>query len=332
MSKPTLYLHIGVAKTGTTYIQTLLKNQRKALLKTGILYPLCGIHGTGHSAIAINYIGQPFKDSMRRSNIFNKTERPLMARDNILYEVSSARRPIKFVIISAEGLALADKPGIESVAAQYSPYFDIKVVVFLRRQDHLAESFRSQAYRVKQSGYDPKGPFDPINANFNHYALVEKWSDQFGKSNINIIEYPESRGDGKLASLAKEALSLPRNLKADDQHLNQRLSRDVLEYIYFYSSLTYAQDNYFKSLVQLQRYVEKHVPDSSGYHLFYSPQERQEIIKVHQESNDLLSNKYLKGQIFDGLAPIDLNESWAAYPGLSKTLKKIFDELLNNDQ
>ncbi len=36
----TVYLHIGIPKTGTTSIQSFLFNNRDQLLEAGILYPL----------------------------------------------------------------------------------------------------------------------------------------------------------------------------------------------------------------------------------------------------------------------------------------------------
>jgi hypothetical protein len=37
--QPTVYLHIGIAKTGTTYLQDILWRERKALAKHGVVYP-----------------------------------------------------------------------------------------------------------------------------------------------------------------------------------------------------------------------------------------------------------------------------------------------------
>lgn len=47
-----LIIHIGMAKTGTTAVQSYMYANRLALLEQGINYPLSATYGTGHHPLA----------------------------------------------------------------------------------------------------------------------------------------------------------------------------------------------------------------------------------------------------------------------------------------
>ena len=327
MNKPVLKIHIGIPKTGTTYIQSLLQKRRKALLKHGILYPLAGLHGSGHSALAASYLSEETKAFMRKSNIFASDKSSLQIRDNILYEYGLMKNKKGAVIVSAEGLAITDPAGVERIAKDYLPYFDIQIIVFLRRQDFMAESSRSQAYRVNQKNYNTRDAFNPCSINLNYTYALDCWSSQFEQS-ITVVEYPEAQGTEALKLLTAELFGLPSSLEIDSEPVNERLGRDVLEYIYGHTELVYGTKPYFKAIERLSLYSSQN-PSASKYRNFYSPAERQEIVSIFAESNALISKKFKKN-LFNSCPPVHSYEEWEEYPGLNKNQLAALDKLLGN--
>jgi hypothetical protein len=326
MNKPILKVHIGVHKTGTTYIQTLLKNNRKRLARHGVLYPLSGLHGSGHAALGQNYLDEQRRAHLRKSNILADGESALSVRDNILYEHGLMKTRIGSTIVSAEGLAIADNEGVKRFAEHYLPYFDVQIIVFLRRQDFMAESSRAQAYTVNQIEFDPRGPFSPDNVNYNFTHVLNCWNSQFDEKSITVVEYPEDQGSHALRELTFDLFGLPGGLEVDDQRVNERLGRDVLEYIYEHSKLVYDTRPYFKALKRLGRYSSQH-PSELKYRHFYSPQERLEILDTYRESNVIVSSMYRPG-LFSSCPAVAVDEEWEPYPGLTKEQVAVFDKLL----
>lgn len=329
MNRPVLKLHIGIHKTGTTYIQSLLQKQRKRLMAEGFLYPLAGLHGTGHAALAANYLGKGLRENMRKSNIFAHNEPALTIRDNILYEYGKMKNRDSTVIVSAEGLCLADHESVQRFAEHYHPYFEIKVIVFLRRQDFMAESGRAQAYLVNQVGFNPLGAFEPKNINYDFASTVDRWSSQFGENSITVAEYPEQKGVQALRIMTFDIFGLPNSLKVDNKRVNERLSRDVLEYIFEHSNLVYGTKPYFRAIERLSQYSSQS-PSASKYSHFYSPQERLKILDTHKATNKLVTRKY-KSDLFDAYPAIDIDEEWELYPGLTEQQIAVFDNLLAGD-
>lgn len=60
-ARPPVFVHIGEAKTGTTYLQNLLNDNRDALRAAGLFYPPCG--GSGHVLETFDLRGVTFKGS-----------------------------------------------------------------------------------------------------------------------------------------------------------------------------------------------------------------------------------------------------------------------------
>lgn len=326
MTKPTLLIHIGLPKTGTTYIQNLLFSNRDELSKQGVLYPLAGLNGTGHASLSSNYVSKKTKKEYQKHNILTRTQKPLIIRDNILYEIEQSKKTPHTIIISAESLALTDYECAAEFAQHYQPYFNTRVIAYLRRQDYLAESLRSQNYLVNFATYNSQSPFIEYNLNYNFFLCLEAWEKSFGRKAISLIEYPEKQMIGVLKSSAIKTFNLPKNLNSGAERINQRLNRDVLEYIRFHTNLIYNDGNYFRIIRRLEKY-SKEYPSKKECHNFFSPQERSEIIEIHRNSNEQLSKKYHQ-KLFSSYPRINLNEPWKPYPGLSESQECVFDELL----
>lgn len=326
MNKPKLYLHIGLPKTGTSFIQASFGKQRKKLIKQGILYPEAGIYGSGHSAFGAALLDEDLRSVFFRSNLFGNTEPPENVRDDILFEMGLRGRQIKTVILSAESLPMLNQARIEFLSELFLPYFDVQVVAFLRRQDILAESLRAQAYRANQAFYVPEDTLNKYNINYCFITILRRWSEVFGKPNITIAEYPEKNSSDKLVDRMMSVFKLPISAMPKDRLINQALGRDALEYIHFFTRLTYGGDDYFRALKGIIA-VENKIPSDEKYRYFFSPQIREEIIAVHDPSNKEIEEEF-GCSLFRGPIADPGDSPWEPYPGLTDDKKAKFDKVL----
>jgi glycosyltransferase involved in cell wall biosynthesis/spore maturation protein CgeB len=123
-----LILHIGSTKTGSTSLQNFLHSNRESLLAEGVLFPNAGFRVLDDDRVP----------SSGHSNLFYQQG----AFDDLVDEIRENTSDT--VLLSTEIISLI----VSGHAAQYTEklkeilglFSEIQVVVYLRRQDHWAES------------------------------------------------------------------------------------------------------------------------------------------------------------------------------------------------
>lgn len=186
----TLFLHIGFHKTGSSSLQLALSQHRTRLLERGVEFVSLGKKGNSSGAIDVQ------KQQGRLTYRLNESFEQLLA-------ASSAAR----VIVSAEHLSfLHTAADIEQVRSVCARYFDeIKVIVYLRRQDRQAMSFKQQAARgcerdrsssSKLMGHS-EGAFpeltEDVKTYYDYCAKLQLWEQCFGRVALRVRDFSASR-------------------------------------------------------------------------------------------------------------------------------------------
>lgn len=139
---PTLYLHCGLHKTGTTSLQKALHDNRDWLARQGVLYPETGLtddpHAWGHHAAAL---------ALHHPGPGRRMWEALRAEA----DASGAER----VVISSEALSDLPVPGLPALRpfrmiATCFTGWDIRMVCYLRPQAEMLASLYVQ--QVKAGG------------------------------------------------------------------------------------------------------------------------------------------------------------------------------------
>lgn len=140
-SKPTLLLHIGTHKTGTSTLQRLMEDHRADLERQGFCYPLTSRPPNAHLKIHTSFV----------YGLTHGTDALMAERQALMTEF--AKSGCHTMVISAEGLStprvIADNhlAGLQTLAHD----FDIRVVCVLRRQDYFIESLWNQYAKVNKT-------------------------------------------------------------------------------------------------------------------------------------------------------------------------------------
>ncbi|WP_141398472.1 MULTISPECIES: hypothetical protein [Microbulbifer] len=189
----TLYLHIGFHKTGSTSLQLALTRGREQLLAEGYEFVALGKKGNSSGAIDVG------KHDGRVCYSLNE-------RFDQLLSSSKAEH----VIVSAEHFSFFHTPEeIGQVQRLCERYFDrTVVVVYLRRQDRQAVSFKQQAARgcerdrsssSKLLGHDG-GAFpqltECVRAYYDYSAKLHLWAERFGKDALRVRRFQASDLEG----------------------------------------------------------------------------------------------------------------------------------------
>jgi len=189
----TLFLHIGFHKTGTTSLQQSLYKSRDLLLKHN--WKFLSLDKLGNSSSYISIQKKTTLEYKVKSKFFIDIAKP--NQDN--------------VIISGEHFSfLNTKEELLSLQKGINEHFNnIKIIVYLRRQDKLALSFKQQAAK---SPYARKMPsslicghsdsaLPELTENIKQYLDFNKkirlWCEVFGKDTLHIRIFEPDKLIGK---------------------------------------------------------------------------------------------------------------------------------------
>lgn len=126
-----LLIHFGVHRTGTTFIQSNLAQNQRALKENGFLYP-----NIQHNA---SHVRLP---TLLKSNTLTPTD--------VIAEIEDQITPaIHTVILSSENFCY---PQCHEALKQISEGFELYAMVYLRRQDLWLESWYNQHVKWPWSG------------------------------------------------------------------------------------------------------------------------------------------------------------------------------------
>ena len=185
-----IYLHIGQHKTGTTAIQDFCTLNRDLLLKSGFLYPKTGIHiNAQHQLSWVVKNRLPAWIKREFPHFLKKTSREKLYNQ---FKHEAQRTDANCIIISSETFYLDVR---HDLLKELLSDFDVKVIVYIRRQDQLIQSIYIQA--MKDYGLRvTTGPLQCqqcTNYSLDHYQNLKGWRNYFGEENITVRVYEKNR-------------------------------------------------------------------------------------------------------------------------------------------
>lgn len=287
MSEREVLIHIGAPKTGSTAIQRFLTDATAVLGQRGIHYPDVGLRGFGHHDLAfLMGGGYPAWATPQTRGL-----------GELVADLQKALRgPEPCVVISSENFYLQPAPQLlrEAIDGAESGR-RLRVLVYLRRQDHLALSWYNQA--VKAQGF--AGDFESCLADTAHLwdfeAQVEPWAKAFGADSLELSIYePDSLIGGEVVSDLVHRLGTSREgLPKPAAPINTRLCRELLEF--------QRQVNRLPLTVQDKRRFHREwielTAATRDSDLFddtpvIGPSQRRAILERHAEGNQALARRY----------------------------------------
>ena len=195
-----LIIHIGTEKTGTSSIQTFLRDHRRHLMGQKVLYPRApgDLNHTRLSAYAM--------DDERREDVHFSTGvrtdddlKRFRVRLHRKLRAEIARRSPDCVVVSDEHFhsRLRSTRELERLRDLLEPLAQtIEVVVYLRRQDEMAAS--AYASHLKFGSCLP--PIDAYlegvegdDAYYQLEALVDRWRGVFGRDQVTARVFERAR-------------------------------------------------------------------------------------------------------------------------------------------
>lgn len=278
----TVYLHIGFPKTGTSAIQNFFRKNSGELRRNKVLYPDSGL---------TDYAGQAGLAFAAKK----KAKRPF---DILKKEVTDSQ--CEKCVISSEYFFMLEPKKVAFLADQMK-CFDMKIVVYLRRQDERIESGYLQVLR--DSNFRFNGDIEAYIKFLNnhprrtdYYEFLKPWVKSFGKSNIFIKLYGEEKGPDKLVPGFLKVCNIP-NLHLfvpDTENVNLAFKPIVNSLLQKINKVPMSPHIHLK-IVECFNFISKHV---IGYgnvksHKLLAEARREQIIEQYKNSNSKVAKEYL---------------------------------------
>lgn len=204
----TLYLHIGLEKTGTTSIQAFLDANRKELLARAGLWVAQSLGHQNHKLLAAYGFEAGSRDIAVTGAGIGPTPEDMAAyrttlRERLLRDADQgAGGP---GVISSEDLSRLYQPTevqrIVELLAELTD--DLRVIVFVRRQDLLASS-RYYSLVLGGSAEVTVFPQKPGGAPYYDYnRTIGNWIDAVGPDRVMLVRFPEQPKAENFNSVAR---------------------------------------------------------------------------------------------------------------------------------
>jgi hypothetical protein len=325
-------LHIGTEKTGSTSIQQFLFQNRTRLSKMGYLFPETAGYLSnrklvvyGKRAPEADLAEVPLDVNDPRELAQWKESFVLKHCEEIL-QFHSRHKNNSTVVYSSEHLQsrLTTTDEIKSVARLLRPLYDeMRVVVYLRRQDRYAMSAHSTAIR---GGNSNSFSFENVNGQgpyYNYRELLQNWSGVFGEAAIDVRIFEKGRlQDGDVVCDFRNAMAVDpaaEGLKMPPAE-NEALSYTAQVILRKFNALpatdwrltgndaTQARSFLLEKLQSVNDEFGKQLPSRKSADTFYAQ---------FRQDNQWIADRWLKGCSFD--------ESFADYPECKPEVPEVTD-------
>lgn len=308
---PTIYLHIGMPKTGTTFLQKTLLDNNEVLKKYGYDFPDIGIE---------------FENALPRRNahflippVTNEFGIVKTGRLDSVYEAGVAK--IREILQNTANIILSDEM-IYVWSGEYLERFKkdmaecncvVKAIVYLRRQDTFIQSYWNQL--VKTSSTKRAFRAFTTDQRTDYYRLhydkgIEHFANIFGEENMIVRIYENGQFGGRYNNLLSDFLETVGLGEIDEKEEfvfdtsddNQtKIVNPSLNGLYIHTKRLLDRNPYFcdKTNFSISRLYEisqedDNIKNTAAENLM-TYEEKLEYLSRFEESNKAVADKYFGG-------------------------------------
>lgn len=302
----TLYLHIGTPKTGTTSIQHFCYNNREALLENGFLYPEFPFVYSNKG----KYRNGLFLEAVFFDN--EGTRQKEQEEENFIKGLEMLKELFKThnnIILSDEGIWTAcfnrkrGRPLMRRLkeAAEKAGY-NIKIIVYLRRQDDFLLSWYNQIIKhniTSKNTLTWEEYFDNYNKyiKLDYFNCLKKLEHIFGKENIIARRFDKNYfKNNSLVSDFLDIFGITKDSgfqEDENPDFNKKISENACEIkriINGTTKMTVDETRKFEWILrEFSPVSEKNYPCS-----MLSEEDANNIMKLYELSNSKTVKRYIK--------------------------------------
>lgn len=297
----TVFLHIGLTKTGTTAIQNFLRTNDAILARHGICFPDMGYKYPGVNPnrnahfLVSSYDTEPVAEhftpldeylpSLDRLTALSKSYDKILLTDELIWRICNQHKD--FLPTITHDLACRG--------------MQLKVIVYLRRQDEFIQSRYRQRMKAGEtfSFYEFLDTLHTDSYPLDFYSAVNMISDVIGRDHLIIRIYEKQQYKGEEHTLCSDFLDIF-GLSVSDGFIEQkkRMNRSLQgTYLEIRRTLNALPQNIketpvlAKSIREMQE--NEHGPKKSSKQTLFHFDDQKRFLEQFRESNSRLAREYL---------------------------------------
>ncbi len=316
-----LYLHIGMPKTGTTYIQNFLRANNNVLKEKGYVYPDFGVRfdavGANRNA---HFLVSVIRDENKKRLVGTEHE----IEDECFEKLYGLFEEYPNVIISEESIwnsaeRKRDKNFWKNLKERLESHgISLKIIVYLRRQDLYIQSFWAQ--QIKESRFSDTLQ-EYINssafkrAKLDYKQRLDEISKVVGKENMLVRVYEKEQYAPPQKTIVSDFLKTVGLQYTDEYTELERLPNRSLSGVYLETMRELNKVGIFdvhnKYVQSLMKTVAENNNDikSISSNEFMTSEETVEFLAKYKDTNDAVAREYLsrgdEGLFFEELKVSD---------------------------
>lgn len=197
----TVYLHIGTMKTGTTAIQSFMRENKEQLARQGYCYPYFDL---GFPGIYNNRNAHFLVFKSKKKDEAEREQEEKGINEAAYQKLVKLAKRYQNIVLSDEVIwhlsKKRDNYWVELVEQFRKIGCDLKVVVYLRRQDLLVQSLWNQKVKsfpgltMKFQDYIDQDKF--FYYPLDYYSHLMKIAEGVGKENVKVRVYEKEQFEG----------------------------------------------------------------------------------------------------------------------------------------
>nr|WP_298249131.1 hypothetical protein [uncultured Halomonas sp.] len=288
-----IFLHIGTHKTGSTFIQEILKKSHDALKNNGVYYPVDGYSQAGHHELAWAVMKN---DSVSAKKYL----------EDALYKASGC----SCIVFSSEEFEFIKNIGLLKTLLKGH---EVELVCYFRRQDNYLESEYNQHVKMIST----KFKYDifmfymyyDFHRRFNYMALMESWRKQEFISRFHVFSYDKVVRDSSLVDSFFSFLGVSYNFIETiefGKKSNESIPASSLIYLSRLNAIdgvSQGDRNLFIKKIQ-EEMSKKNKSASNKKECFLSQEYSSRLVNRFHGSNNKLAKNYCGGEeLFDTVTP-----------------------------
>jgi hypothetical protein len=293
----TTYIHIGLQKTGTTFLQRAMNLSRDELGSNGVVYPDPALDlnasksSHGHHFLAQALLG-------KRTKFTPNADFSLLPKHVAAIKGAIGARPDAVGVISSEVFSTLRPPAIKRLRELF-PEDDVRILIYLRRQDAWIDSLYGQMVKVGRKS-SIEAFIKDEQARLDYNAVLRPWATAFGDERIVVRTYENLQGS-ELWDDFMEAVGAPhaKDVKPKLDSANDSLPPELT---IFARSL-----NGYGKRLPLRRLLEQlatHFPAERGLKYLHAA-EAAELMEGVAASNRAVAKRFLgRNRLFMDTDPL----------------------------
>ena len=297
----TIHIHIGNYKTGSTAIQQFIGYNRQRFLETGYYVPTSGFDGSAHHELIWALRGEPFARS--KEEVYA----------NLNSELATCGYPD--ILISSEVFFNGLSAGAFREALEGD--VQIRVIAYLRRQDHFLSAFYQQMIKHWNFRKTEKPTVKELlrGKAVQYLSSLENWAAVAGEDNIVVRPYEMAQlPNGLIHDFVTQLGRDPgdyRELPAEER-INETIHAELIEFLRYANAIEMSKEEHEALVAALTHLSSITKSNAFSKRSVLSPPDRLAVLEATRAENETIARRWLgreDGKLFEEPWP-DPDEEW----------------------